>query len=53
MTEKLCCFLRGSSRAGVLNETQPLSVRLHLNIQAKVIKSLLPYFLMGNFKHTC
>lgn len=36
MTEKLAVFTGKLAEAGVLNETQPLSMRLHLeNIQAE------------------
>lgn len=49
MTEKLAVFTGNLAEAGVLNETQPLSMRLHLeNIQAESNpESIVPYFLMG------
>lgn len=49
MTEKLAVFTGKLAEAGVLNETQPLSMRLHLeNIQAESDQNpLFPYFLMG------
>ena len=56
MTEKLAVFTGKLAEAGVLNETQPLSMRLHLeNIQAESDpESIVPLFSHGgNFKHTC
>lgn len=49
MTEKLAVFTGKLAEAGVLNETQPLSMRLHLeNIQAESDpESIVPLFSHG------
>lgn len=49
MTEKLAVFTGKLAEAGVLNETQPLSMRLHLeNIQAESDpESIVPLFSQG------
>ena len=49
MTEKLAVFTGKLADAGVLNETQPLSMRLHLeNIQAESDpESIVPLFSHG------
>ena len=49
MTEKIAVFTGKLAEAGVLNETQPLSMRLHLeNIQAESDpESIVPLFSHG------